>query len=151
VGLFLASWAVSGLLWLISEGDDHSWLAAHLDFRLFAYTLAVSLLAGLVFGCAPLLQTWKLDLVTALKDQAGTTASSSRQRIRKVLVAAQVALALILLAGGFHHLQLHNAGGMISLWGDALEALLQAGKCFLQLLNWSIFRKRLLLFRSARL
>jgi len=99
VGLFLASWAVSGLLWLISEGDDHSWLAAHLDFRLFAYTLAVSLLAGLVFGCAPLLQTWKLDLVTVLKDQAGTTASSSRQRIRKVLVAAQVALALILLAG----------------------------------------------------
>jgi hypothetical protein len=30
---------------------------------------------------------------------------------------------LLLLAGGFHHLQLHNAGGMISLWGDALAAL----------------------------
>ncbi|HEY1207252.1 MAG: ABC transporter permease [Bryobacteraceae bacterium] len=99
VGLFLANWAVSGLLWLISEGDDRSWLSAGLDFRLFAYTLAVSALAGLVFGCAPLLQTWKLDLVTALKEQAGTTASSSRQRLRKVLVAAQVALALVLLAG----------------------------------------------------
>jgi hypothetical protein len=34
---------------------------------------------------------------------------------------------LILLAGGFHHLQLHNAGGMISLWGDALAALDPAG------------------------
>ena len=32
---------------------------------------------------------------------------------------------LILLAGGFHHLQLHNAGGMISLWEDALPALAQ--------------------------
>jgi hypothetical protein len=30
---------------------------------------------------------------------------------------------LILLAGGFHHLQLHNPGGMIGLWGDALAAL----------------------------
>ena len=30
---------------------------------------------------------------------------------------------LILLAGGFHHHQLHNAGGMISLWNDALPAL----------------------------
>jgi hypothetical protein len=30
---------------------------------------------------------------------------------------------LILLAGGFHHHQLHNAGGMISLWEDALPAL----------------------------
>jgi len=99
VGLFLANWAVTGLLWLISEGDDHSWLAAHLDLRLFAYTLAVSVLAGLVFGCAPLLQTWKLDLVTALKNQAGTTPSTSRQRMRKALVAAQVALALVLLAG----------------------------------------------------
>jgi predicted permease len=45
-----------------------------------------------------LLQTLKLDLVTALKEQAGTTASSARQRMRKALVAAQVALALILLA-----------------------------------------------------
>ena len=61
--------------------------------------MAVSAAAGLVFGCAPLLQTWKMDLVTALKDQAGTTASGSRQRMRKVLVTAQVALALVLLAG----------------------------------------------------
>jgi predicted permease len=98
VGLFLATWAVSGLLWLISENGDHAWLTAHLDLRLFAYTLTVSALAGLVFGCAPLIQTWKLDLVTALKDQAGTTSSSSRQRVRKVLVSAQVALALVLLA-----------------------------------------------------
>jgi len=34
---------------------------------------------------------------------------------------------LILLAGGFHHLQLDNPGGMIGLWGDALEALEPAG------------------------
>jgi hypothetical protein len=34
---------------------------------------------------------------------------------------------LILLAGGFHHLQLHNAGGMISLWADALPALDRCG------------------------
>ncbi len=98
VGLFLANWADTGLLWMISRGDKPGWLAAHIDFRLFAYTMAVSAVAGLLFGCAPLLQTWKLDLVTALKEQSGTTASSARQRMRKALVAAQVALALVLLA-----------------------------------------------------
>ena len=34
---------------------------------------------------------------------------------------------LIMLAGGFHHLQLHNARGMISLWQDALPALARSG------------------------
>jgi hypothetical protein len=34
---------------------------------------------------------------------------------------------LIMLAGGFHHLQLHNAGGMIGLWGDALPVLERSG------------------------
>ena len=98
VGLLLAYWAVAGLVWLISEGDDPGWIGAHLDLRLFAFTMALSTLAGLVFGCAPLLQTWKLDLVAALKEQAGTS-SPARQRMRKALVAVQVALALILLTG----------------------------------------------------
>jgi predicted permease len=100
VGLFLAYWADAGLLWAISNSDDSGgWLAAQLDFRLFFYAMAVSAAAGLVFGCAPLLQTWRLDLVTALKEQAGTTGSPARQRMRKVLVGAQIALALILLTG----------------------------------------------------
>lgn len=98
VGLLLANWAAAGILWVINT-DGPGWLTSGLDLRLFAYALAVSALAGLVFGCAPLLQTWKLDLVTALKDQAGTTTSCSRQRLRKALVATQVALALVLLAG----------------------------------------------------
>ncbi len=98
-GLVLARWAVAGLLRLLSEGDDRSWLTAHLDLGLFAFTMAVAVAAGVVFGCAPLIQTWRLDLVTALKEQAGSTATSARQRMRKVLVAAQVALALVLLAG----------------------------------------------------
>jgi predicted permease len=55
--------------------------------------------AGLVFGCAPMLQAWRIDLVSALKEQAGTTSSGVRQRARKVLVAAQIALALVLVSG----------------------------------------------------
>jgi predicted permease len=96
VGLLIAKWAVAGLLHLISETGETGWLAASLDWRLFGYTMAVAVAAGLVFGCAPLLETWRVDVVSALKEQA---ASSSRQRARKALVALQLALALVLLAG----------------------------------------------------
>ncbi len=98
-GLFFANWAVAGLLRLIDNSEGPGWLTAELDWRMFAYAMAVSAGAGLLFGCAPLIQTWSIDLVSALKEQAGTTLSSARQRGRKVLVAAQIALALVLLTG----------------------------------------------------
>lgn len=96
-GLVLAHWAVAGLLRLIRDEGDAGWVAARLDFRMFAFTMAVAAAAGLVFGCAPLFQTWRVDLVAALREHA--TASAVRQRARKALVAVQLALALVLLAG----------------------------------------------------
>jgi predicted permease len=98
-GLLIAQWASAGLLRLIGDDDGPSWITAQFDFRLFVYSMTVALVAGLLFGCAPLVQTWRIDLVTALKEQAGTTASGTRQRARKVLVAAQIALALVLVTG----------------------------------------------------
>jgi predicted permease len=99
LGLLIAQWAVAALLQVVNDDDGPSWLAAQLDFRLFAYAMAVAVAAGVIFGCAPLLQTLRIDLVTALKEQASTTASGARQRARKVLVAAQIALALVLVTG----------------------------------------------------
>jgi predicted permease len=65
-----------------------------------AFTAAVSILTGLVFGVIPAFQTSKVDLATALKEfgRSGSE-GSARQRIRQVLVTAQVALALVLLIG----------------------------------------------------
>jgi len=99
VALVFARWAVAGLLRLSDENGDPGWVTANLDFRLFAYTMAVAALVGLLFGCAPLLQAWRINLVSALREQAGATASFARQRVRRTLVALQVALALVLLAG----------------------------------------------------
>ncbi len=69
-----------------------------LDFRVFIFTLLVSVLTGLVFGLAPALAAAKPDLNTALKEGSrGST--GARNRLRQVLVIAEVALASVVLIG----------------------------------------------------
>ncbi|HUH13844.1 MAG TPA: ABC transporter permease [Longimicrobiales bacterium] len=65
-----------------------------------AFTLAISVLAGLLFGAIPLLRYGRPDLVSALKEGSrGSTGGRERHRARNGLVVAQVALALVLLVG----------------------------------------------------
>ena len=68
------------------------------DLRILAYAFCVSLLTGVIFGLAPLLQAWRTDLQIALKTE-GLVAESRRQRfwLQHGLVAAQVAVCLVLL------------------------------------------------------
>jgi predicted permease len=68
-----------------------------LDWRVLAFTLLVSLLAGFAFGVAPALRSSKVDVVSRLKEEA--TGSPARNRLRNVLVAGQVAVCTILLIG----------------------------------------------------
>jgi len=71
-----------------------------LNPAVLAFTAGVSILAGLVFGALPILRYRRLDLLASLKEGAyGGMAGRRTHRLRKTLVAAQVALALILLAG----------------------------------------------------
>ncbi len=69
-----------------------------LDFRVFAFTLIVSGLTGLVFGLAPALAASKPDLNTALKE-GSRSATAGRNWLRQTLVVAEVALALVVLIG----------------------------------------------------
>ncbi len=70
-----------------------------LDTRLLLFTLALSLITGLLFGLVPALQAASASTSSVLKDQSATVASGLGQaRLRKTLVAAQVALSLVLLA-----------------------------------------------------
>jgi putative ABC transport system permease protein len=70
------------------------------DWRVFGATLLISLLVGVVCGLAPALQTLKADLTAGLKDDAGLLSSGFRRLSwRNALVVAQVAGALVLLAG----------------------------------------------------
>jgi len=82
-----------------------------------AFTLLVSLLTGLIFGLAPALQASKPDLNETLKESSrGASTGISRNRLRSVLVVAEVSLALVLLLGaglmlrGFMRLQDINPG-----------------------------------------
>jgi predicted permease len=74
--------------------------ATALSFPVLAFTIALSLLTGLVMGLYPALQSSRGDLVDALKEGGRGTAGSARQhRFRKLLVGAQVALSVTLVAG----------------------------------------------------
>jgi len=68
------------------------------DYRVFAFTLSVSVLTGLIFGLIPSLAAAKLDLNATLKEGA-RTATGGRNWLRQTLVVAEVALALVVLLG----------------------------------------------------
>ncbi len=71
-----------------------------LDPTVLAFTLGISLLSGLLFGLFPVFRLGRLDLVSSLKEGGrGGSAGSARHRARHTLVVAQMALALVLLAG----------------------------------------------------
>lgn len=74
--------------------------ATALSFPVLAFTIALSLLTGLVMGLYPALQSSRGDIVDALKEGGrGTAGSARQQRFRKLLVGAQVALSVTLVAG----------------------------------------------------
>jgi putative ABC transport system permease protein len=72
----------------------------NVDARVLLFTVAVSLLTGVVTGVLPALQLLRADLNSALRDEGrGTAGSRSRGRMRSLLVVGQVALSLLLLIG----------------------------------------------------
>ncbi|MDQ3118123.1 MAG: ABC transporter permease [Verrucomicrobiota bacterium] len=74
--------------------------ATAISLPVLAFTIALSLLTGLVMGLYPALQSSRADIVDALKEGGrGTAGSARQQRFRKILVGAQVALSVTLLAG----------------------------------------------------
>ena len=70
-----------------------------LDARSVAYTTAISLLTGVVFGMAPAVQAVKANLQSSLKDGGRGNAGGGRARLRNGLVITEVALSLVLLVG----------------------------------------------------
>ncbi|HVU22556.1 MAG TPA: ABC transporter permease [Opitutus sp.] len=98
-GWLIATWLLDALLALAPAavtlaGDTP------LDAGLFAFTAALSLGAGLVAGLVPAWRLSGIDLDRALKSHSGsTTAGPAHGRIRRLLVVAQLAVAIALLAG----------------------------------------------------
>jgi predicted permease len=70
------------------------------DWRVLLFTLAVSIITGVVFGLAPAIHASRADLGAVLKESAGRSGTGARQqKTRALLVIVETALALILLIG----------------------------------------------------
>jgi len=98
LGLALSVWGMKGLV-ALSPRNLPRLHEVQLDAGVLAFTLGVSLLTGLLFGLAPALASSRPGLGEELKDAARGTSGAGRARLRRVLVVAQVALALVLLTG----------------------------------------------------
>jgi putative ABC transport system permease protein len=97
-GLLLAYWSVDALTRLIAVNLPRA-QEIGLDMRVLGFTLLVSLVTGLAFGLAPAYQAARLNLNDTLKESGRSLLSNARNRLRGGLVAAEVALALMLLVG----------------------------------------------------
>lgn len=98
LGLVFAWWWV-GLLRGLIRAELPVWLTINIDWRVLVFTLAVSLITGLLAGIAPALQASKPNLNDLLKEGAKGSQGSARRRLREALVVAEIALALVLLVG----------------------------------------------------
>jgi predicted permease len=99
-GLLLAYFGVDLLLGFVPpSGEIQVAFEVTPDVRLLAFTFAVSLLTGIVFGIAPALRCTRPDLVPVLKEEVPGSTGSSRLTLRNALVVVQVALSLLLLIG----------------------------------------------------
>ena len=97
-GLLVAIWGVDSLVSLSLDTIPRV-REIGIDAKVAAFTLLISLLTGVVFGLAPALQVSKPDLTDALKESGRTTAGVRRNRLRSLLVVAEIAMSLVLLVG----------------------------------------------------
>jgi putative ABC transport system permease protein len=98
LGLLLSFWLL-GLLISISPADSPRFSEANLDYRVMAFTFAISIFTGILFGLTPALQASKLDVSSSLKEGGRTGDSYRRTSARNLLLIGEVAMSLILLVG----------------------------------------------------
>jgi putative ABC transport system permease protein len=107
-GVLLALWGLDAIKAVSPAGsasfapsDVTRFQEANLDFKVLAFTAAVAIGAGLLVGVWPALRVSRTASLTLSLHEGGrgTSDGAQRQRIRSGLVVAQVALALLLLAG----------------------------------------------------
>jgi predicted permease len=97
LGLLLAAWGTRAALGILPTALPRA-EEIGLDTRVLLFTLAISLVAGLLFGLAPALKMSPLNLQETLKE-SGRGLSGTRHRAQSVFIVAEMAMALVLLAG----------------------------------------------------
>ncbi|HYL97919.1 MAG TPA: ABC transporter permease, partial [Blastocatellia bacterium] len=98
LGAVVAKPALGSLIALASTFLPRSKEVA-LDFRVLAFTLAISILTGIAFGIAPAFHASRTDVRDALTDGTRSVAGGGSHRLRQGLVISEIALSLALLIG----------------------------------------------------
>ena len=98
-GILFAIWIKDGLFAVTDWGGrGFRALEPRLDLRVLAFTFAVAVLTGLLFGLVPALRSTKVDVAPSLKESTRGNLAS-RSLLSRVLVVAQVSISLLLLVG----------------------------------------------------
>jgi putative ABC transport system permease protein len=98
LGLIVAAWSMRVIVDNLPgplPGAD----AISLDGRVLAFTFAVSVATGLLFGLAPAFRASRVDPHDDLKESAGRIGGPGTSRLRSLLVVAEIAASLVLVAG----------------------------------------------------
>src|SRR5262249_27120773 len=116
LGLLLAWWGVY-LLVAFGPSDLPRIKEITVDGRVLAFTLAIAILTGIIFGIVPALKGSLPNLNEALKESGrNASGSAGHRRLRSLPVASEISLSLVLLVGAgllmksFHKLQAINPG-----------------------------------------
>jgi predicted permease len=110
-GLVLGYFGRNVIPHLLSSSWQTTPLNTHFDVRIFAFTAAVSIVTGILFGLAPAWQATRTNVSTALKDSASAATRRRKGLLGKGLVVFQVALsALLVVSAGLFALTLRNLG-----------------------------------------
>jgi putative ABC transport system permease protein len=113
LGLLIARWGIALILYLSPDSIPRA-REITLDWRVFAFTIGVSFVTGILFGLVPALQAGVVDVHETLKETGRGT--SGRHWLRSSLVVVEVATTLVLLIGAglmirsFYRLQHVNPG-----------------------------------------
>jgi predicted permease len=95
-GVLLAQWGVTVLVGLVAKGSP---LDTRPDVGVLAFTAGVSLVAGLLFGLVPAIQSSRTNLSAAIKEKSRTRSGFMRFSLSSLMVVMQVGLSMVLLTG----------------------------------------------------
>lgn len=98
-GLLLAAWVIR-LIHRFAPTNIPHLPSARLDLRVLVFTLAISLLTGILFGLAPVLAAFRVSLNNTLKESGPQSGSGAgTRRAQRALMIAEIALSFVLFIG----------------------------------------------------
>jgi macrolide transport system ATP-binding/permease protein len=111
LGLGVAFAGIRALTWLLGDGRGELIVRAGLNWQVLAFTMALAIFTGVIFGLIPALQATKVDVTPALKETRSSAAQARTRRfgiragLSHALVISQIAISLLLViaAGLFVH------------------------------------------------